>query len=135
MKVTLGDIQNSKDILGRLANTDMPIKTSFELARLIKKLNEEYVAIEECRTRLIQEHGEEIENANMRVVPGTEGFDSFMKAYSEFMLTEIDIPVSPIEININHTNAQVKPIDIIAIEKFVNFTGIEKEVVDNASAE
>ena len=95
MQVTLGDIQNAKDILTRLANTDLPIKTSYLLSKLIKELNNEYNSIEEFRTQLIRKYGE-AEGENIRVIPGTTGFEAFMAEYGAFMNTEVNIPVSTI---------------------------------------
>jgi len=139
MKVTLNSIQNAKEILTRLANTDLPIKTSYSLSKLIKLLNEEYNSIEECRTRLVTKYGDESDEGSIRVLPGTENFNKFIKEYADFMNTEIEINMNKIDVDINMTNMNVKPIDMVNLEQFVNFIGLpadedETSVDKSASA-
>lgn len=123
MKVNLMEIIAAKDVLSRLANTDLPIKVSYALSKLIKILNEEYQDIEKFRTNLVSKYGEP-DGENIRVRQESENFPKFMEEYNDFMNTEIEIKTSKIEIDVKKTDIQIKPIDLINIAPFVNFVGI-----------
>ena len=56
MKLKLSDIFQSKDSLVKLANSDLPIKTAYNLSKLVKKLNEEYQNLEDFRVELVRKH-------------------------------------------------------------------------------
>ncbi len=132
MKVLLNDIQNAKEIITKLANVDLPIKESYLLSKLIKLLNEEYNTIEEFRMNLVRKYGE-TDGDNIKVIPGTENFISFMNEYNQFMNTEIDLNLSKIDLNVEQLNFSMKPIDLIAIEKFINIVGLQEDLAENIS--
>ena len=124
MKVKLIDISNAKEILTKIANTELPAKTSYMFLKLIQKLNEEFTDIETCRTNLIKKYGEQDEQENIRVIPETENFEKFMYEYNEFMDTEVEINMHKIELNLDNVNISIKPIELANIEKFVDLTGM-----------
>lgn len=124
MKVNLMEILAAKDVLSSLANTDLPIKVSYALSKLIKILNEEYQDIEKFRTNLVSKYGEP-DGENIRVRQESDNFPKFMEEYNDFMNTEIEIKTSKIDIDIKKTDIQIKPIDLINIAPFVNFIGLQ----------
>jgi hypothetical protein len=118
MKLKLSDIFQSKDSLVKLANSDLPIKTAYNLSKLVKKLNEEYQNLEDFRVELVRKHGN-LEEGNYRVPQNGEQFDNFIKEYNDFMQTEIEIDVPEIEVPIEDIKIKLTPMDVINIEKFV----------------
>lgn len=118
MKLKLSDIFQSKDSLVKLANSDLNIKTAYNLSKLVKKLNEEYQSLEDFRVELVRKHGN-LEEGNYRVPQNGEQFENFVKEYNEFMQTEIEVDIAEIEIPMEDIKIKLTPLDIINIEKFV----------------
>lgn len=118
MKLKLSDIFQSKDSLVKLANSDLNIKTAYNLSKLVKKLNEEYQSLEDFRVELVRKHGN-LEEGNYRVPQSGEQFENFVKEYNEFMQTEIEVDIAEIEIPMEDIKIKLTPLDIINIEKFV----------------
>lgn len=121
MQIKLVDVFQSKDSLVKLANSDLPIKTAYNLSKLVKKLNDEYQTLEDFRIELVKKYGE-LDGANYKVPQNGEKFDNFIKEYNDFMQTEIEVDISEIEVQMNDLKIKLTPIDIINIEKFIKLS-------------
>ncbi len=100
MKLRNGEVFESKDALQRLVDRDdIPLKYAMPLMRMVKKLNEEIVLIEQKKNRLIKKYGaEDKEKQTIVVPPNTPEWDSFIKEFEELMSLEVDINITPVKL-------------------------------------
>jgi hypothetical protein len=125
MKVTLLQVQNAKESLTHLANMEFPIKAAYVLSKVIKELNDEYLSIEEFRVTLIKKYGAEVEGGNISVTPNTPEFEAFMQAFSEFLVTEVEIRSAPVQIDVTIPGLSVTSLDLLNSAPFIEFVGLE----------
>ena len=116
MKITNGDVFGTRETLPELLKERLPIKTSYWLARLTKKLQEHLQVIEELRMRLVKEYG--VENAETHVIevaPGKVG--AFYTEFNEVLAQEIEIDFNPVELPSDGLN--IEPRILLALDKFI----------------
>ena len=93
MKLNNGEIWMAREHLQRLTERKFPIKTSYDLAKMASKLNDQLKVIDEVRSGLVRTHGTpDKDNPKQMSVPqGGEGFNKFMEELAELMNKEEDI--------------------------------------------
>lgn len=98
MKVTNGDIwvavgmpgQDAKPLQEALA-VSWPVKPSYWLGRLARKLGEHFAVIDQVRIGLIRQYGTTKENGDLTIQKGDEHWAEFEAGYNELMGQEVDI--------------------------------------------
>jgi lipoate-protein ligase A len=100
MKITLGQIINSKEALQNLLNTKLPIKTSFVLNKLALALNPELENYEKRRVELVKEYGEEItkEDGTTEFKVKQENLELFVEDLAKLHAVEIDLDFTKLKI-------------------------------------
>ena len=97
MKFTMTELFNMKDGLQRLVQKEIPIKTSFKLARFTKRVNEELVILDQARVGLVERYGSKDElTGQARVDEGN--VKEFIKELNEVLKIEVDIDFESIKI-------------------------------------
>lgn len=91
MRLTNGDIWGAQEPLKKLIEQRFPVMVSYKLAKLVKKLDEQFRVIEEVRVGLIKKYGEAGEKGNMSVNQDGENFPKFVEEFNELMAQEVDI--------------------------------------------
>jgi len=122
MKTTNGEIYVTKDSLQKLVDVeDMPIKYGFKVLKLVKKLNDEIVIIEQGRNLLIKKYGTEADG-KISVSPLDENFVKFVEEANEMMAIEVefDLPKAKVPDNVSMS---VK--DIAALEPFIELVEVK----------
>ena len=90
MKLTNGEIFNSKEPLGNLMEQKFPVKVAYGLAKLANKLNDQLKIIDGVRNGLIKTYGEE-KNGQIKVEIGSENFPKFVDELTELMNQEVEV--------------------------------------------
>ena len=118
MKLTNGEIFNAKEPLEKLLNEKLPVKTSYGLAKLAAKLNDQLQVIEKVRQGLITTYGNiDPDNPNQtRVDPQMEGFSKFMGEYGELMAQEVEIVFEVVTLP---DTLEIEPATLMALDKFI----------------
>ena len=118
MKLTNGEIFNAKEPLEKLLNEKLPVKTSYGLAKLAAKLNDQLQIIEKVRQGLITTYGKIDPDNSMqtRVDPQMEGFPKFMAEYGELMAQEVEIVFDVVTLP---DTLEVEPATLMALDKFI----------------
>ena len=62
IEIKLGEIMSSMDTMQKLANVSFKGKTAFQIARILKKLDDEIKTFNDTRSTLIQKYGVKDEN-------------------------------------------------------------------------
>ncbi len=118
MKLTNGEIFNAREPLGKLMEEKLPVKTSYGLAKLAAKLNDQLQVIEQVRQGLIQTYGEPDPEkpTQIRVLPDSKGFPKFMEELGELMSQEVEIVFDVVTLP---DTLEVKPAVLMALDKFI----------------
>uniref|UniRef100_A0A6M3IG16 Uncharacterized protein n=1 Tax=viral metagenome TaxID=1070528 RepID=A0A6M3IG16_9ZZZZ len=100
MKLTNGEIFEAKMALDKLIEKELPVLTSYKLAQIGLKINEQAGIIENVRNGLIRKYGEKDKDnpQGLRVKEGTENFTKFVEEFNELMMQEVEVVIEKIEI-------------------------------------
>ena len=107
--LTLGEILSSVQVLSVIANTKMPVKTSYNLNKMLKKVGKEADIFEEERQKIVQDAIGEDE----KVPPEKE--QEVREAIKELMDQEIELALPPITLDMLG-DLELAPIDLQRIE-------------------
>lgn len=98
MKVKLGNLFYSQDDLRELSTLkNAPVKTSLQIARLLRAIEPELNTVVNERNKLIMKHGEE-EGGKTTVKEGTEAFVNFLKDVGELFEQEIELDCAKVKL-------------------------------------
>lgn len=118
MKLTNQEIFNAKEPLEKLIQEKLPVKTSYGLAKLAHKLNDQLQIIEKVRVGLFQTYGGPHPDnpRQLRVDPQSEGFPKFANELGELMTQEVEIVFE--EVTLPDT-LEIEPSVLMALDRFV----------------
>jgi hypothetical protein len=117
VKLTNGEIFNARQPLEKLMEVKMPIKVSYELAKLVSKLNEQLQIIEKLRLGLVKTYGTPQDNPSIyKVIPGSKGYSQFFEEFGELMVQEVNITFEPVSLP---DTLEIEPSILMALEKFI----------------
>jgi hypothetical protein len=118
MKLTNGEIFNSKEPLQKLMTERLPVKVSYGLAKLAAKLNEQLQVIEQVRQGLVTTYGEpdpDVPNRT-RVSPTSDKYPKFLTEYGELMNQEVEIVLEVVTLP---ETLEIEPSVLMALDKFI----------------
>ena len=131
MKLTNGDIWGSQEPLRKLIEQKFPVMVSYKLAKLVKKLDEQFKVIEEVRTGLIKKYGETDDKGQIQVKPDGENFPKFAGEFNELMSQEVEMVIEKVKLpekvastcDACHHNMdksfEIEPQTLIQLDKFI----------------
>jgi len=117
MKLTNGDIFKAKEPLQRLIDERLPVLTSYKLAKLASKLNDQLRVIDEVRQGLIRMYGEPGERGQVVVAENSENFPKFVEEFDELMALEIEIVIEKVKLP---ETLEIEASALMALEKFID---------------
>ncbi|KKL74540.1 hypothetical protein LCGC14_2063870 [marine sediment metagenome] len=131
MKVTNGEIFDIRKPLSELATQKMPVQTSMAVLKLRELIKPAATLVEEMRTKLIQEYGDEgpegmsVKPTILIPDPEHEGrlieavnpkWEPFVKDFEEVRAVEVELDFQPIHLR---SNVELSPAALMTLEKFV----------------
>ena len=118
MKLTNGEIFNAREPLAKIMAEKFPVKTSYGLAKLAAKLNDQLQIIEKVRQGLIETYGEKTPDNPMeiRVNPQSEGFLKFTSELGELFSQEVEIVFDVVTLP---DALEIEPAILMALDKFI----------------
>jgi flagellar biosynthesis component FlhA len=118
MKVSNGDIFNAREALQTLMKERLPVKVSYRLAKLAKKVNDQLAIIEEVRQGLVKQYGEPDEKGeNIQILAGSKNMAPFLTDLNELMGQEVDIDSEIIKLP--EEGLTIEPSVLLALDKFI----------------
>lgn len=108
--LTLGEILSSVQVLSVIANTKMPVKTSYNINKMLKKVSKEADLFEEERQKIVEAA---LEEGQKQVPPEKE--QEVRESVAELMGQEVEIVLPPITLDMLE-NLELSPIDLQRIE-------------------
>ena len=124
IEIKLNEVLNSMDTMQKLATQKFKSKTAFQIARILKKLDEEIKIFNDTRAALIQKYGERDENGELKVDDNNnctiqkEALENFNQELSDLLNTTIEINADKINID-DLSEGSFTPSEIIALEAFI----------------
>jgi len=132
VKLTNGEIFNAREPLQKLLSEKLPVKTSYGLAKLAAKLNDQLGVIDKVRQGLFQTYGapnpqnpmqvimqpeieEKDKDGNVTMIPNPK-FPKFAEELGELMTQEVEIVFEVVTLP---DTLEIEPITLMALEKFV----------------
>jgi D-lyxose ketol-isomerase len=99
--VKIQDIVNAIETFNVMSNKEMPIKTSFKVARIAKELDKEYQLFNETRRKAIETYGEKDENGELKIddkgnvalIP--DKIETFSAEMNELLNNEVSLNTEP----------------------------------------
>ena len=99
MKLKLSEIVGNIEGIKALAVVELPIKVSYNIKRLVRKLQPEIDTYQEARNAIINELGELDEKTKETKVVDPEKLKEFAKRVTELLEVEVEIDFEPIKIS------------------------------------
>lgn len=115
MELTLLELLNAKPMIESLSGRQLPARTSFRLARLIRTLNPELQAYTEARQKLLEKYGEPSEEDRNRYVIEEEQRPAFNGELDELLSTKVELAIEPMSIDALG-DAQVTAFELLTVE-------------------
>ena len=121
--IHLNDILNSIPIFREISNKSLPIKTAYQLARLIRELDRESTTFDESRRKIIEKYAERDENGEFKqtdegnIIITPDQIHACNQEMVELLDTEIEINVEPIEIE-SLASIELTPAQMLSLEPF-----------------
>lgn len=114
IKVTAGELLAVNDALQKLLTCEMPVKSGFQVMRLIKQLGPNMEAAVTSRNKVIDKYGKVDKQGNSQVPP--ERMKDAMPLLLEIAAIECDIEFEEISLPGDVT---LDVVTLVALEKFV----------------
>ena len=117
MKVKLEKIVNGKAALSKLLNEPLPIKASYRLSKIIRKVESELKDFEAKRFELIKKYGaEDQEKQTWTVIP--ENVETFTKEINDLLSLEISLELDALHVE-ELGNASISATELLQLEGFI----------------
>lgn len=114
MIVTYKTMINAQEALLSLAQTELPIKQSVALARLLKKYNEELGLLDQQRLKLLQEYGQITDTG---YTPDNTRLEEFNEKLNELLDIQTDLGMDPVTLTPERVDAKT----VLLVEDFIKF--------------
>lgn len=112
-KLTVGDVVSSSQVLQVIANIKMPVKTSYRLNKMLRKVFKEVEVYDEERKKIFDELGEEKEGGTLQITD--DNIEEANKLFDELVSEEIEIELP--EITLEHLDGiELTPLEMQALE-------------------
>ena len=99
----------------------LPVKPSYRLSKLVKKIESEMKHYQEERTKLLEKHCKKDEKGKpvieKDVYQGIEGNELFAKEHTELLSCECELDMMPVSIT-ELGDAKISPNDMAVMDKF-----------------
>lgn len=115
IKIRLHKLLEAKESLQKLSVIELPLKTSYKLAKMIKKINEELSFFEDERLKLCKKYGKFDEATTTYMVEDANMFE-FKKEFTELLNIEAEFDCERILLP---DTIVIKPIDLIALDDLI----------------
>lgn len=108
IKIKLSEIVTSQDVIGKLLNEKLSIKTLYKLHKILEAVLKEIKFFDERRIELVKKYGEVNSDNNVEVT--NENLEAFYKELSELLDIEVDLQIP------KFTNEELENVEMSYIE-------------------
>ena len=124
IEIKMLTIVNSMEVLKRLSESKIRGRTAYKIAKILKRVDEEYGLFQDARRKLIlecakkDENGEPVADENGNVSISEENISMFNEEISKLLETTVNIDTDKIHLD-EIEQIDFTPSDIIMIEDFI----------------
>ena len=115
MKLTNKEILEAIEPLKSLLEEKFPIKTSYALAKLAVKLDNELKAFNDVRTGLIKKYGVIGKEGQLVVEKDSESWTEFEANFTELLNQEIEVVFEKVVL----ADINIEPSHVMVLDKFI----------------
>lgn len=119
LKTKLHTLVEAREPFQNLSSKELPLKTSYKLAKVIRQVNEELALFDEQRLKLCRKYGVLSEKDNTYSVP-PDKMPEFGKEYAELLAIDVELDFEKVHLP---DTISIKPIDLVALYDFVEIEG------------
>ena len=116
MEFTNMELLNMKGPLQELVKSKFPAKTSLELVRMVRAINEKLIPVEEVRDKLVREYGTNDGSGNIGLKPGDANWEQFNEEFGEIIQETVEIATKPVFIP---GTVEVEPAVVMILERLI----------------
>ena len=100
MELLNGEIFAAVPALQELSQTDLPVKTSFGVAKLIVAFNPIYEAIEKTRSGIVTKYGKPDENnrGQISIQRDTDEFQKYLEDFAKIAIENVEVDLSSVNL-------------------------------------
>lgn len=122
MNLTNNEVWNAREPLLKLMGERFPVKTAYELAKLARKLKDQYEVIEDVRNGLVQTYGEKNGVGQITVETTSGNWEKFLSELTELMDTEVEIVCDKVHLpeKVDEKTIAIEPNILMSLERFVD---------------
>jgi len=131
MKLQNGDIFRAREPLQKLMEVKLPVKASYQVAKLANTLNLQLKIVDDVRNKLITEYGTKSESGQISIDQTSPNLPKFLEEFGELLEQEVDLQIEKVKLpesvsatcdschhNMNR-QLEVEPSILMALEKFI----------------
>jgi len=121
MKLENGEIFTAVNALNDLYEKEWPVRVSLALAKLSRKLQEPFKAIEQVREGLLKKHGTVDEKGGTSIKPEDENWSKFAEDFNELMSQTTELVFDKVKLpeEVDGKPVVIKPSLLVPLEKFI----------------
>lgn len=120
MNITMKELLNAKPSLEKILNKDLPMKISYKLSKLARKLDTELKFFDESRKKLFKKYSDDQKQENGQVEILDEYKETFEKEINDLLDLEIDLnQIQTVKLEDFPDNLELTPIDLMNLECFI----------------
>ena len=113
VKITLDKLKAAERGLGKIMNTDLPIKMSYSLQKGLKQIRDELKHVDDARVELIKKYGrKDEESENVSIEPGSESETLFREEFEELLKSEVELWFTPLNLSEIPQHIAITPVEL-----------------------
>lgn len=120
--ITYQKVFNVYPMLQKLITMELPVKVSYQLYKIGKKVEDEKSFFVQEEKKLIEKYNGEVDAAGKINFEDDKNREFFIKEYQELNNLEIkDLDSLPVKINIEDLNIKLSALEISVLDGFIDF--------------
>lgn len=123
IQTNLATVIGSMEAIKKLLDNPIKGKTAYKIAKLVKKMEEEYALFNESRLKLLNKYAVKdeggqpvVENGNYKVLP--ESIANFNQEIAELLDAEVSFDLEPISLE-EIGDIEFTPAEMLMIDSFI----------------
>ena len=114
IKTTISEILNSQESLEKILAKELPAVSSFRLAKITEKINDELKVFNTVRQKLYEKYGDISEENPTEIKLKEEHIDSFTEEIDKVLKEEVSLDVNKLKIE-DLDSVEITPLEIYPV--------------------
>ena len=121
MEFTIQEILGMKDVLTKIVQAEVPIRTAFRINRFAKSVQMELGTFDQTRMGLVQKYGEKEKDSQQISIKDPEKLKEFNSKIQKVLTEIISIDFKPIRFEELGNDMKISAAELFALEKIIIF--------------